>query len=596
MAGYKSSVRALNPKVFITFDGDAVDDSTATFSAVPPVILDEMGVNNATLHISSSVYRGYRAGMPSMIRLEPSQQASVSFGFYGKQAGPNVWEKAYLEIPHSTSFVFPNNGDLSIVWMMNKLTDEEAYRSTSLSGAYNYATLSRPVFSKAGVFGVRIIYPWAGQSYMQVELPGGKFFNWVLPSWFHGDNHHMALTWKVVIMENGDNVGNATLYVDGQEVASEAANYYGSYPPMDVNSSIFIGGSNTPLPDHGDRNTSSLQIDQFAVFDKTLSEFQISRLSRKILPFEELILKSRPTALWTMQDIEDPNTTVAANSISSYYTGRYVGGPTRVTRGLPGFSQVVGSTSAFFNNGGQFVVNVSSSPTSPVIDIANPYSIMFWFKATSNPTATLFSFTGSESPFAGLTVSLNLYDNQYRSGAIQVQESEQEWVSAAGNYNDGQEHHCAIVKRGTRLELYLDGQLMGSKIVTTRSSGSPGIASMFSASPGRTSANGNAAYLAFYNYALDDAFISAVASYRKTYKVRGIVTLRGTPYKANVRMYSHFSGALLQEVLSDPNTGEYLAEMNDNRTIDIVVLNTQDPNVRYRVYGPVVPSEYEDAP
>lgn len=53
---------------------------------------------------------------------------------------------------------------------------------------------------------------------------------------------------------------------------------------------------------------------------------------------------------------------------------------------------------------------------------------------------------------------------------------------------------------------------------------------------------------------------------------------------------------MVQEIFSDPNDGEYLAELFDNRLIDMMVLNSQDPTIRYRVYGPVSPSEYEDAP
>ncbi|MGL4284549.1 MAG: hypothetical protein ACRCSI_13440, partial [Eubacterium aggregans] len=62
------------------------------------------------------------------------------------------------------------------------------------------------------------------------------------------------------------------------------------------------------------------------------------------------------------------------------------------------------------------------------------------------------------------------------------------------------------------------------------------------------------------------------------------------------RIYSNLNGGLKQEVFSDLNTGDYLAELYDNWPVDLMVMNNQDQTIKYRVYGPVTPSEYEDLP
>lgn len=599
MAGYKNSILALAPKVFITFDGDAFDDVTRVTTAVPPELLDESGLNHkAILHNANNSYPGYRLGMPSQVKLEQFQQLSMAFGFYGNQPTAGVWEKAYLEIPHSnTDFAFPNDGKFSVVWSMNKVSDEDNYRSVSLAPAYNYGTLNRPVFKKAGVFSVSHVYPWSTAAYLNIECPGGKFFTWDLPSDYHNVDRHFALTWNTFTSESGDKTGVATLYVDGLAVTSATFPYYDTYPLMNVNSPILIGGVLDSIADHGDRNTSTLQIDQFSVFDKHLSANQIGKLFRKTLSYEDMIKQARPVQYWLMQDAEDPsNYIVEAEVGTSSVVAKCVGGASRVTRNLSGPDQIIGSRSINFREGGQLHIANAFSSGSPVISVASDYSVEFWFSATSNNIASLFSMTGTESPYNGIQLTLNMHNNGYRAGALQLQQTDEAWGSAVGNWNDGQFHHCVIVKRGNRIELWVDGIQSVNKLVAAGSSYPPGNVTMFGSSPGRLNTDGNVSHMAWYTYALQEQQITARAGYLKTYKIRGQVTLRGIPYRANVRLYSHFSGQLLQEIFSGTGDGEYLAELYDNRLVDIVVLNSQDPSIRYRVYGPVTPSEYEDLP
>lgn len=599
MAGYKNFILSLAPKVFITFDGDAYDDVTRTLTTIPAQIMDESGRgNNAILHNSNPSFPGYRLGMPSQVKLEQFQQQSASFGFYGNQPTSSVWEKAYLEVPHSNvDFAFADNGKFSVVWSQNKKSAEENYRSTSLAPTYNYGTLIRPVFRKAGVFSVRHVYPWSSSAYLSIECPGGKFFSWNLPGDYHDVDRHMALTWSVFTAENGVKTGIARLYVDAVEVATQSFAYYDSYPLMNVNSPITIGGVAEAAADHSDRNTSSLQLDQFAVFDLTLSANQVGKLFRKTLSYQDMVMQGRPTTYWPMQDIEDPNDyTIDNMRTGTGLTARCVGGASRVTRNLPGPDQVSGAKSINFREGGQLLVQNATVPSSPVIDIANAYSVEFWFSASGNSIASLLSMTGEQRPYNGLQLTLNMHNNQYRAGALQIQQTDEEWGSTTGNFNDGRFHHCAIVKRGNTIELWLDGIMSVTKLLAANSSFMPGNVSMFGSAPGRLNTDGNVSHMAWYSYALQEQQITARAGYLKTYKIRGQVTLRGIPYRANVRLYSHFSGQLLQEIFSNSGDGEYLAELYDNRLVDMMVMNTQDPTIRYRVYGPVTPSEYVDSP
>ena len=113
MAGYKQTAIDDGCVSFWTFDGDAFDSGSRKLivhPGEPNYILDEIdNLNPAILHNDNEEYLGYRLGMPSLVDFEQTDQQSISFAFAGRQpAHPNQWAKAYLEIPHSASYQFPN--------------------------------------------------------------------------------------------------------------------------------------------------------------------------------------------------------------------------------------------------------------------------------------------------------------------------------------------------------------------------------------------------------------------------------------------------------------------------------------------------------
>jgi hypothetical protein len=124
----------------------------------------------------------------------------------------------------------------------------------------------------------------------------------------------------------------------------------------------------------------------------------------------------------------------------------------------------------------------------------------------------------------------------------------------------------------------------------------PGQVYFMGASPGHLNTQGHMAAVAVYSYALDDAEIRMRNAYSLVYRIQGTVTLEGNPYQATVRAYRHRTGELSREILSETDSGDYLITLYDNSLIDLMVMNKQDQNIRYRVYGPITPAEYEDLP
>lgn len=595
MSGYKTTALSLNPKMFITFDGDAYDDQSRMYTAVPTTILDESGFDNhGIMHDSGRAagYPGYRAGMPSVVLLEQFQQYSCGFGYYGRRnAAPNVYEKAYIEVPHSGTTLNFADGKFTIMFLVRK-DDISQYRDDN--GFSISAT--RPLIRKAGVFNIYMNYPYFSATQLCFTIPGGDTLTYSVPSDFHGQMQHVTATWNTVRAMNGDYIGIATLYVNGVSVATMSKNYYDTYPNLNTPTSVFIAGVPEAGTNHSDRNTENCQLDQVAIYSEALTMNTINRLVRKTMSYRDMVLYSKPYAYWECADSDDPNTDVLINSANGSQVATLYGGNGLISRGVPGPSQVPGATAVGVANGGQIFIQNGGSFSSPVVNINNDYTIEFWFSATATSIASLFAMNGTVRPFNGVNLTLNMRNNQFSSGSLQLQETEGEWVSTTGNFNDGKEHHCVIVKRGNTLELWLDGSMRGQKVVAQTFSGAPGTAAFFAAAPGRMATDGWASQIAMYTTALQEGQITARANYRRIYKVRGQVTLRGVPYKANVRVYSHFNGELITEIFSDPSGGDYLVELYDNRNVDLVVLNSQDPTIRYRVYGPVTPSEYEDLP
>lgn len=238
--------------------------------------------------------------------------------------------------------------------------------------------------------------------------------------------------------------------------------------------------------------------------------------------------------------------------------------------------------------------------------IAGEYTYEFWFSGTPLRRAVLMASQELEWPFEGLLVQLNMRNNQEFIGCLQFSEGDNgrilnsRYLDDNNNrftFNDGKWHHVVVVRRDNgNLELWLDGILHDSGIEATRTVGQPGQLLVMNTMPGQMHCNGSLCKLAYYPYALQEHQIKSHYTYSITYRIRGVVTLLGVPYRATLRFYNSYTGALVQEQFSDPNTGEYQAVFYNNANIDILVFSASDLSVRYRAYGPVTPSEFLDLP
>lgn len=320
-----------------------------------------------------------------------------------------------------------------------------------------------------------------------------------------------------------------------------------------------------------------------------------------------MIEKEFAANLWAFDDADstiDFTVTPQVGSLNGTYLGQR---NANFIRGVNGPNNLAGSKAALFSNGGMasFIKKSVHDTYEPRL-INSEYSYELWFAIGSSRRSVILSAQELSWPFNGPIIQLNVKDHQENAGYIQFSEGINQRAFNSRYlddnnkrfwFNDGNWHHIVVLHRTNgMIELWLDGIKHDSNIEATQTVGQPGQLLLMNCIPGSLFSNGSICKLAYYPYALQDHQIQSHFTYEITYRIRGVVTLLGVPYQATLRFYNSHTGEFLQEIISDPNTGEYQAIFYNNAHIDILVFSKSDLSVRYRAYGPVTPSEYIDLP
>jgi hypothetical protein len=607
MAGFKQTQIDDDAVSLWTFDGDAFDSGSRKL-IVPPgepnYIIDEIdNLNPAILHNDNETYPGYRLGMPSLVDFEQTDQQSMSFAFAGRQpAHPNQWAKTYLEVPHTLSYAFPRYGAFSVEFLFFKASSWD-------EGTSAYSSYTRPIISKSGVFDIYFSFPYSDRSRIIASTPAGNVtaYHDITTSYnLIGTVNHYVLVWENLLVDNGQYRGTASVYVNGYLVGTASQTYFDVFPNTNLNNPILIAGR-TGSNRQSDYHTSDFRLDQIAIYDRALSSDEVSNHFSKIFPYDKMIAHEFASSFWTFADTDSTIDFTVYPAVGGLQ-GTYLGVRNfNFHRGVDGPDNLMGSKAASFGDGGMAsFISVNQYNTYLARQINSAYSYEAWFAVSSLRRAVLLAAQELAWPFDGPLIQINMRDNQEFIGCLQFTEGDNGAVlnsrylndnNSRFLFNDGNWHHIVILRRSNgMMELWLDGILHDSSIEATRSVGQPGQLVVMNSLPGQLNCNGSICKLAYYGYALQAQQIKNHYTYTVTYRIRGIVTLLGVPYQATLRFYNSYTGAFVQELISDPNTGEYEAIFYNNANIDILVFSASDLSVRYRAYGPVTPSEFIDLP
>jgi hypothetical protein len=606
MAGYKDTVKDDGAKGFWTFDGDAFDPVTRKLivgGGQPNYIIDEIDNSNpAILHSDNETYLGYRMGMPSMIEHEQEGQYSISFGYYGAQPShPDIYAKSFLEIPHSADFSF-TSGEFTVEFLMNKQADPD------VPGI----NLTRPIISKDLVFNIYITDSEFGPDYIKIDHPGGTITRrWDSDPTFGvtmwDKTVHVVLSWKLTDLGGGAYSGVVKLYLNSTVVHEESFDYLDETPNINVASPIFVAGDPTENDIELDRHTNDFTIDAIAIYDRALTDLEVTSHYKKVYPYNRMIEESFVDEYWRLNDNDSLSDFTAYAEIGSI-DGEYIGERgTQITREQSPPEQILSGSSTRFTNGGMLAIENIAGVAYQERAINYDYSYEWWFKTPELDRAVMLAMTEMKYPFNGFLFQLNVQNDEFVNGMLQFTEtlSGNDYVfntlltNGVGDrvyLNSDEWHHCCITREGTLVSYYIDAILQDSYETPTKEIGLPGQLYLMNSYPGNQPMTGSLCELASYRYALQPHQIMARFAYAETYRIRGVVTLLGVPYQAILRFYDHHTGELIQQKQSDPITGEYEAYFFNDKFIDILVFDAFDLSVRYRAYGPVTPSQIDDLP
>lgn len=622
MAGFKQTVITHEPSLFLTFDGDVYDPNLRTLVATPKLFMDESGKgNDGILHEDDSGFPVYRMGIPSLVDLEPTDQRAISFGWYGHQSGYAArWPKGFIEVSHTADFAFnqpDNHGSFTVGMMIEKMSDEANWRDVEYNATPrgNYtATLDRTWIRKAAVFHLYYRDHWSSNDQIVIEGPDGirmTMDNVSNSHWFMRRRNFIVFCWDVKELEEGFFEGTATFYVNGYPEAKVVRSYRDTVPNTNITSPIEIAGTINPGgTGNNDTQTSDTRFDQIFILPKAINPDEVARLYRKVRTYDQLIYNSRPLVYCPMSDAENTVNWTMEDMMGSF-AGEYIGGTNRVIRQQQGPPLLLGNPSVAFQLGGHAAVRRHYSGSNgygytPINNLTGDFTIHFWFAGANSHRSILAAMQMDEFPFQGFNIELNRRDNSNVPGSVFFGTSDGYFTQSnrltdngdSWFFNDNRWHSVFAIRRGTILELWIDGRLheTTNAPIFPLSHPGPGQIYLMGNMPGNLNTDGYMSNFGLWTYALMPHEIRMYAHYSQIYRIRGNVTLQGNPHMANVRAMEHRSGKLITEVLSDNNTGDYMIDLYDNRLIDLVVLNKQDRNIRYRAYGPITPSYYPDLP
>ncbi len=625
MAGYKQSILDLEPKLFLTFDGDLADEFTGLLIENPErVIIDESGEeNHGTMIVDHDTQFSYRLKQPSMVELEQLDSFSCTFGArvpYPESLHPSRWAQSFIQVPHSDSFSFSkNHGSYTLGFFYRREKHgEDVYLREGPNAPYTNRSFRRAFIRKGLVLQIDTIERFTeylsdphllsisyligtdGQTTRTFNL--GFDYDGSVGSNNAHEFNHIVITWDVKPADSALWVGTLKVYCNGILEHTDTQQYFDMPPVTNVSSPWEFGGAATdPGAEFADRQVTPTSLDQIFVLDKALTEDEVNVLFRKSRNYKRLVLTQKASSLWGLDDDNVPNMDTIWNHVypnsspGSNVHGTYYGITSdQVFRNFPGPERLPGSFSTYFRDGGTGRVNNSTSSST--------YTVEGWFNTSFVRRGVLFTTFNSVNPWRGMTLEINMRDNLYDFGRVSLALSETDVINSklfkedgvTPNYfNDGKWHYFCITRQSGMVALWIDG-IKQDEIHIGNLSTIGQHYHFMGAPPGDLFTDGLMCYFASYNYKLSDAQIRARWAYGLTWRIRGTVTLQGVPHDAIVRAFRHSTGELLDSVVSDPNDGTYMLRLFDNSLVDLHVFDRKDINVRHRSFGPITPTLHKD--
>ena len=614
MAGFKRTVKDMNPDWFITFDGD-------TFILQPPIftsniVIDEMGNTAGLIHDESNDFKGYAAGTRSHVELEQTDQYSCRWGYNlcnpdAIRMGVSKAPCSYIEVPLPDISGFIRSDELTLIWLMKKdrfpknrdvfvdrggayqTLEETIIRVGNLfeiggTYSYNYSSgkirffydeLDTPlgeVSINSSALECQPVETRGRASFCVVRMKGYQFEFWV--------DGHLVVEKSMADFRGFDSIEHTVARYAQKPIRGT------SYPEM----TTFIGGR----PTNWIRNSSPryqaitlCELDQISLHHKWISDDEIMELYRRVWHRNTMFAIESPgyyLPFNTTQQNLRTATSVEAEISRQLLNPKILGIYQETKCEEEGMFYT--EKAIRFPTGGLRMPthNNYNSAWSSIVNWEQDFTWELCYKGFASKRISIFESFQIDAA-QKVRLFANSHENVYR----------QDWVEFQfGNITkrfhkeltDNRWHKIVIRRKLNKLDFIIDEEwLLTEEPINFHFDDFIATLMLTSQEP-NTSNEGTLSELLVYNQALTDIVLKAHMKYDKLYRINGTIVKAGQPFEAIIRAYSWRTGSLLKEVKSNRDTGNFLIPLTSNELVYLVCVAADDREMtRLRAVGAINP-------
>lgn len=598
MAGFKQVMTNLNPVAFYTLDGEQLKEDKLTLERND--IIDEMGNSNGNIvtEVNDPMIPCY-AISESLVPLDRSGQRGIRFCPRGPQQyavdqGKSRFPKAYIIAPNCHEWDFSAK-EFTYVFMIRR---NNSYNFDDAGVYWGRKSYDDCFFEHNGIISMGQSYSYIGISNWWIKIPGfGGTRETITGNLTKYNSMTSNSTFIVVRCKNRflEVYRNCEL-IYSKDYSSTVD--YLSYSFETGTKQFTLGGSDAPQTStqYSDRICAQTEFDQFAIFNRAITNLEMSRLYRRIRGYNEMIKDDSPEYYFPCDELQ----LATDNRLENYGTSSALYPTVYGDRGMV-LSRINGpmpnSYGMYFGKGTSLKTGNNGGNNGNMIQLGSNFTFMLNFKIAHGDQGVIFAQQSENPDYKGLTIWANSRNKQRYAGNIEITLSNNiEPIQVSSNM-DAKWHSIYIVRNGNYMNIWFDGVKVVNDYyyvasTPTNAGGTSLLSSHLNISPIEASLSG----LIIYNRALPEAKLRAFNDWESIYILRGTVTLNGNPTNALIRAYDFNTGGLIAETHSNPETGVYMMHLFDNSPLIVTVLDKEDTNVKIKAYGPIIPYEVDDQP
>lgn len=598
-AGFKQTLKELEPVSLFSFDGEKLTDNPRFLANHE--IFDEIG--NATAHIALE-HTGEE--MPcyhmatGLTPIDAYDQKSIRFCPHGLQ--PNAPEngltfmpKAYIIAPGVKEWDFSNREFTYIVqgrtdysYLNWEDTDRDEH-GRQRQKRWSHSSYCNVLFKHEGIITVYEIINRYSSNYLVFELHGLKTISLEHTRPF-SDRETDYPDLLTIRFKNGE----FTVLKNMNVIHQEKIKFDEARVDFNVTRRMLtIGGTDLPVLQHrnfADRCVIPTTMDNFTIFNYALPDAEIVRLYRKMFNFSDMIQKSRSNFFYPFDDKHKANYTIrnlGTDTINIHLTG-----DVKNIRSEERGPFQLGFSTLFTSNTyeGLNTYNERGWWFNPIED----FTLFLHFKIVNTEKGTIISQGTRTHSYYGFTLDANSFNGEHKPGALELVVPGHNSIILSEEMPLDVWNEVIIRKKNESLTVVYNKNVVAENRVmkvdvTQNQLKSMGDAKLLTSHYQERPTQAYLANLVIWRHAVSDYFLKAIIDYENVSYVRGVVMMQGNPMRAKVRAYNHITGAFINEVWSDGETGAYVIHLHDNTPIDLVVIDDKDIMSRLRAYGPITP-------